>query len=228
MERRAAIRAIGAAIAMAALGGCASTTGGSPTAVTDRTDASVPWDGAATTSGTAPTAGPSVTTGPSVSTATPTGPTTSSGPVDLSGEVTGSITWNTGSMPPPYNYSWTATFTATSGTFALHTNYAAKNGSWSHDLAVTPAKMAALTAALAAAGVGAEGPPSDEHLVGGSTGSYQLTTAEGRKLHASLGDSATTSTELQAVADAVRAFVGGAVWNAAMDSYQTWADQYHG
>jgi hypothetical protein len=130
-------------------------------------------------------------------------------------------------VPPPYNYTWTAEFTATSGTFTLHTNYATDDQSWSKPFTVTADSMAELTDALAAAGVGAEGPPSDEHLVGGPTGSYQLTTADGTPLHASLGDSSATATELGRISDAVEAFVGPAAWNTAMDSYQKWANQQH-
>lgn len=190
----------------------------------------MPWDGIATTTRTTDssvsTSTAATTDSPTPTATTSTGLTLPVTPPDLSGGVTGSITWNTGSMPPPYNYSWTVEFTATSGTFTLHTNYASDNQSWSQEFPVTPAMMAALTAALGAAGVGAEGPPSDEHLVGGSTGSYRLTTADGTELHASLGDSSATSTELKGIAGAVEVFVGAAIWNSAMDSYQKWASEH--
>jgi hypothetical protein len=196
VHRRTAFRMIGSVVAMAALGGCSTTIGGLPT------------------TGRAPTG-----TGP-------TGRTQPGEPPDLSGGVTGSITWNTGSMPPPYNYSWTAEFLQTAGTFTLRTNYATDQQSWSETFTVTADSMATLTAALVAAGVGAEGPPADEHLVGGSTGSYRLTTADGIPLHASLGDSSATATELGRISDAVEEFVGAAAWNTTLDSYRRWASGY--
>lgn len=235
MHRRTAIRVIGSAIALVALGGCSTTTGGRPAVATTTSDTAP--DESTTTNPTTPasfmppapptSSSPTNSASPSTPESTTTEASTNSGPPDLSGGVTGTITWNTGSLPPPYNYTWTAKFTASSGSFTLRTNYATGEQSWSQDFIVTHESMAALTDGLTAAGVGVEGPPSAEHLVGGPTGSYQLTTADGAQLHASLGDSSATSTELGRISDAVEEFVGPAAWNTVMDDYQKWKSEQH-
>ena len=171
---------------------------------------------------------PTSDSSPSTSTSPATTSTSGGGTVDLTAGVTGSITWSTGSLPPPYNYSWTVTFTADRGTITLKPGYSSSQPSWSQDFPVTVDSMKALVAALSAAGVGTENWDVSDPLVGGATGSYDLTTASGQHLAvprgAWLGATRETSSELDEIASAVESFAGAA-WGSVNDSFKAWQSQ---
>ena len=153
----------------------------------------------------------SSTTGQSTSAATGQ----STAPTEEAAYSSIELTWWTGSVPPPYNYSWVVAVSGASGTLTYKVNYA-DGSSWSRPFTLDAAAAAKLSEAVR--GFVTADWPEAENGVGGPSGRYLVVGADGNRFQGQ-GLSPDQLTALEALG---KSAVPGQVWSAVQGEFDTW------
>ena len=134
------------------------------------------------------------------------------------------VKWNTGSLPPPYNYSWRLDLEGNEAELSWFVSYS-DEVEWSEKFQVTDSEIAAYVSELNEAGV--NGPiDSLNGTVGGPVGSIDLSDSSGRTVQANLGLNYESQSVLNAVEEATIALVPTDIYANLKGKYDAWAADY--
>jgi hypothetical protein len=141
-------------------------------------------------------------------------------PVDFAGTVD----YGNGSVAPPYHYEWQVRFDEASAEVSWTPGYD-QTQPWREHVSITADQREHLYSALRDAGVFEAGKATDDGMVGGPTGSVELT-ADGRTYTpGTLGTSEDGQRLLRDVVAAVEELVPADVWAGFEDRQDDWSRQ---
>ena len=140
-------------------------------------------------------------------------------PADFAGKVS----YGNGSVAPPYHYGWRLTFDASTAVVEWTPGYDETFQPWRESVDITGERRAALYERLRDLGVFDMAAATDDDMVGGPTGTVEIT-ANGRTHDpGTLGLSEDSGQLLDDVVAAVEKFVPADVWDGLRARQDDWA-----
>jgi hypothetical protein len=139
-------------------------------------------------------------------------------------DFAGTVEYGNGSVAPPYHYRWQVRFDDATAEVAWTPGYEDVQP-WREHVAITAGQREQLYRALRAAGVFEVGDDVEEAMVGGPTGSVELTAAGRTYAPGTLGTSEDGQRLLDDVVAAVEELVPTDVWAGLEDRQDDWSRQ---
>jgi hypothetical protein len=139
-------------------------------------------------------------------------------------DFAGTVEYGNGSVAPPYHYRWQVRFDDTTAEVAWTPGYD-ETQPWREHVNITADQREHLYSALRNAGVFEAGTDIDDGMVGGPTGSVELTAAGRTYTPGTLGASKDGQRLLDEVVAAVEELVPADVWDGLQDRQDDWSRQ---
>jgi hypothetical protein len=147
-------------------------------------------------------------------------------PVDdqvMPDDFAGTVAYENGSVPPPYHFRWTVTFNHTTATVAWQPGYADGIQPWEKTVDITADQRTRLYERLTDLDVFDMPDATEDGMVGGPGGHFEIT-ARGRTYDpGSLGGSEDSARLLKDVAGAFQELVPVDVWHDLRDKQDDWS-----
>jgi ABC-type glycerol-3-phosphate transport system substrate-binding protein len=127
------------------------------------------------------------------------------------------LTWSTGSVPPPYNYTLTLTVAGENAKLAWESNYSASDRTWSREFKLNATQAANLNSSISRV-LTSGWKDSDDIAVGGPSVSYSVEAPDGsiRK------DSSAIADEVDGIESLINATVPKSVYSEMEGEYLRW------
>jgi len=140
-------------------------------------------------------------------------------------DFAGMVEYGNGSVAPPYHYEWRLRFEASTAVVEWRPGYDSSTQPWRETADITDDQRKQLYGALRDLGVFEMGEAPDDGMVGGPTGSVEVT-AHGRTYDpGSLGGNDDTVRLLKDVAAAVKELLPADVWDGLMTKQDDWSER---
>lgn len=137
----------------------------------------------------------------------------------------GTVEYRNGSVPPPYHYEWRVRFDESTVAVEWRPGYDSATEPWRETADITDDQRKHLYASLRDLGVFGMTEPPEEGMVGGPSGSVEVTVGGHAYDSVTLGQNEDSVGLLKDIADAVIELFPAGVWDGLKAKQDDWSDQ---